>query len=128
APESADAQLMRQLPIAILAMVLCMLPHPRVVGRAAYPLLAFSLALLVFVILPFVPRTIVPRINGATAWINLGVMNFQPSELAKIAFFLALAWYLRYRDSYRTILGLLVPFIIMFVPVGLILKEPDLGQ
>lgn len=125
---SAEKQLQIQFPIALTVMVLCMLPHPRVIGMAAYPLFLFSLALLVFVILPFVPRAIVPRINGATAWINLGLMNFQPSELAKIAFVLSLAWYLRYRESYRSFLGLFVPFVIMFIPVGLILKEPDLGQ
>lgn len=125
---SAEKQLKLQLPIALFAMMLCLLPHPRTIGRFAYPLLGLSLVLLVFLILPGVPRSIVPIRNGAKAWINLGVMSFQPSEAAKIAFVLALAWYLRYRDSYRSILGLLVPFLIMLIPVGLILKEPDLGQ
>lgn len=125
---SAEKQLKLQLPIALLAMVLCMLPRPRAIGRFAYPLLVLSLLLLIFLILPGVPRSIVPIRNGAKAWINLGVMSFQPSEAAKIAFVLALAWYLRYRDSYRSILGLLVPFLIMLIPVGLILKEPDMGQ
>lgn len=124
----AALQFERQLPIALVAMLLCMLPHPRAIGHFAYPLMVLSLAMLVFLILPGVPRSIVPIRNGAKAWVNLGVMMFQPSEMAKIAFVLALAWYLRYRDSYRTFIGLLIPFVLMFIPVGLILKEPDLGQ
>ena len=40
---------------------------------------------------------------------------------------IALAWYLRYRQSYRRLVGLIVPFVITLVPLGLILMEPDLG-
>lgn len=115
------------LPVALVVMTLCMLPHPRLLRRATYPMAMVMLGLLVFVILPFAPRAIVPVINGATSWIDLGPMNFQPAEIAKIVFVLALALYLRYRDSYRTLRGLIVPFLFMFVPVGLLLKQPDLG-
>jgi cell division protein FtsW (lipid II flippase) len=70
----------------------------------------------------------VPERNNARSWFNLQFMLMQPSELAKITFILALAWYLRNRNSYRTLGGLLPPFFIMFIPVILILKEPDLGS
>ncbi len=113
------------LVVALIVMVYCLIPHPRLVGLASYPLMAISLVLLIYVITPGAP--LVPRINGATCWIRLFKFSFQPSELSKIGFVLALAWYLRYRHSYRTLRGLLVPFVIMFVPVALILKEPDLG-
>ncbi len=115
------------LPLALIVLVVFMLPHPKLLGPLAYPGLLFCLLLLVFVLLSFVPRTVVPRINGATSWINLGVMNFQPSEATRVFFVLALAWYLRFRDNHRTLRGLLVPFVIMLIPVGLILKQPDLG-
>jgi cell division protein FtsW (lipid II flippase) len=46
----------------------------------------------------------------------------------KLAFILALADYLSIRDNYRRWSGLLPPFLAMAVPVGLILKEPDLGS
>ena len=69
---------------------------------------------------------ITPRKN-AYRWIFLGPLNFQVSEIAKIVYVLALAWYLRFRTNYRTIAGLFVPFILTLIPVGLILKEPDLG-
>ncbi|MEM9753602.1 MAG: FtsW/RodA/SpoVE family cell cycle protein [Planctomycetota bacterium] len=118
---------MQWVPLALIVMVMFMLPGSRTLGVIAYPGFAVCLLLLVFVILPFVPRGLVPRINGATSWINLGLMNFQPSEAARVFFVLSLAWYLRFRDNHRTLFGLLVPFVIMLVPVALILKQPDLG-
>ena len=126
--EHAQVQYGRWLPIAVGAMLFTLLPSPRWIGHMAYPMMVIALALLVFVILPFVPQAIVPLRNGSRAWINLGFMMFQPSEMAKVAFVLSLAWYLRFRDNHRTLLGLLVPFGFMFVPLLLILKEPDLGS
>ena len=68
-----------------------------------------------------------PPINRAHRWIRLGPVGLQPSELAKVAFVLALARYLMYRDNYRRLRGLLAPLGVTLVPVLLILKEPDLG-
>jgi cell division protein FtsW (lipid II flippase) len=118
----------RNLVIALLALVMMLLPHPRQIGAMAYPLFALALGLLIFVLIPFVPESIVRPVNGARSWINLRVMNFQPSEMAKVTFVLALAWYLRYRANHRTLWGLLPPFLFMLIPVGLIIVEPDLGQ
>lgn len=117
----------RWLVISLMVAAVCVLPHPRWVAASVAPLVVVTLGLLVVVILPWMPRSIVPVRNGATCWVNLRLMMFQPSELAKIVFVLSLASYLRYRSSYRTLRGLLVPFVLMFVPVVLILKEPDLG-
>jgi len=113
--------------ISMVGFAVCLLPHPRQIGLAAPILFAATLALLVLLIAPGVPESIVRPINGARSWINLRVMNVQPSELAKITAVLALAWYLRYRSSHRAVRGLIVPFLIMFVPVMLILRQPDLG-
>lgn len=126
--EAGFAQRQAQwVPIALVGMALCLLPHPRVLGWVSYPLLAGLLVVLVLLLMPFVPRSIVPVRNGATSWVDLGFMSIQPSELTKIAFVMALAWYFRYRSSYRTLKGLVPPFLIMLVTVGLILKQPDLG-
>jgi cell division protein FtsW (lipid II flippase) len=127
-PGHAEVQTSRWLPVALVAMVLMMIPSPRWIGHMAYPVMVAAILLLIFVILPGVPRSIVPVRNGSTAWINLGFMSFQPSEMAKVGFVIALAWYLRFRGNHRSLLGLLIPFAIMFVPVILILKEPDLGS
>jgi cell division protein FtsW (lipid II flippase) len=89
--------------------------------RFAYPLLFVTVLLLVAVL--FLP----PR-NGARRWIPLGLLYFQPSEVAKLAFVMALATYLRFRENFRTLPGLVPPFLIALVPMGLILIEPDLGS
>ncbi len=125
-PLSADQS--RWIVIALLGMVMCVLPHPKQLGVIALPAMIITLALLLLLLIPGIPTWLVRPRNGARSWINLIFMDFQPAEMAKIVFVLALAQYLRRRDSYRTLKGLLVPFAIMFIPVGLILKQPDLGS
>ena len=115
------------LAVGLVACTACALPSPRSWRYIAYPAMVGAIVLLVFVLLPFVPHEIVRPRNGARRWINLMVTDFQPSEAAKIVLVLALANYLRYRKNYRTLMGLLVPFAIMLVPMGFILVEPDLG-
>jgi hypothetical protein len=73
------------LAIGIAAASLTTFFSPRSLRISCWVVLAISVALLVFVLLPFVPRSIVTPRNGARAWINLGAADFQPSELAKIA-------------------------------------------
>ncbi len=68
-----------------------------------------------------------PAVNGSRRWIPLGLLDFQPSEPARLAFILALAHYLMYRDTQRTVRGLIPPFVITVFPLMLILREPDLG-
>src|SRR3972149_7456625 len=86
----------------------------------SFPLFLVSLTLLVAVYF-------MPVKTGAPRWIPLGFADFQPSELMKLAYMMALAHYLMYRNNYRRLFGLVVPFVLTLVPVGLILKEPDLG-
>jgi len=102
-------------------------PHYRWLQRLSVPLLVVVLGMLVFVLIPFVPESIVHPRNGARRWINLRFIDFQPSELAKIAYIVGLASYLRYRKNYRRFVGLFLPFVLTFIPMGLILVEPDLG-
>lgn len=118
----------RWVVISLLGMIACVLPHPRQLSVIAIPALIVTVLLLVLLLVPGIPTWLVRPRNGARSWINLGFMDFQPAEMAKIVFVMALARYLRYRDNYRTFPGLLVPFVIMFIPVGLILKQPDLGS
>lgn len=115
------------LAAGLVAAAVVALPHYGVFRSISYLALAGVVALLVFVLLPFVPDEIVRPRNGARRWINLGVTDFQPSELAKIAFVLALANYLRFRENHRRLFGLFVPFALTMIPMGLILIEPDLG-
>lgn len=126
-PEKATKQT-QWLMIAMGFMVFTWLPHPKTIGYLSFIMFLVTLGLLVFLLIPGVPYWLVPPRNNARSWINLQFMLMQPSELTKITSVLALAWYLRHRDNYRTLAGLLPPFFIMFIPVILILKEPDLGS
>lgn len=111
---------------AVAGAAVCV-PHFRRIGRIAWPIYFGALGLLVFLLIPAVPRWLVTPRNGARAWIDLGPINLQPGEFAKIAYLLALAWYLRYRKNYRRVLGFVPPALITFVPVTLIILQPDLG-
>ena len=113
--------------VGIGAAVLILIPHYRAYGFASWLLLAAAVALLVFLLVPFVPSSIVRARNGARSWIDFGPADFQPSELAKIAYVFVLAWYLRFSRHHRTFRGLLPPAIITAIPVGLITLQPDLG-
>lgn len=66
---------------------------------------------------------------GAQRWINLGVINLQPSELMKIAVVMALARYFHMagREDTRRLLFLIVPALIIALPVLLVMSQPDLG-
>lgn len=66
---------------------------------------------------------------GARRWLDLGPIDFQPSEWMKLAMILILAFYFSRRVP-RDGVGiqeLLIPGLLLVVPVGLILKQPDLG-
>jgi len=91
--------------------------------RFAYPAYFFTVALLMFVLL------VGKVMSGSQRWLSLGPVVFQPSELAKISMVLVLAKFFGDRgdaEEYR-LRDLWQPFILILVPCGLILKEPDLG-
>jgi cell division protein FtsW (lipid II flippase) len=115
------------LGVAVVAAAAVALPHYRFLQRISYPLMGVVLALLVFVLIKSVPESIVRPRNGARRWINLVVTDFQPSEVAKIAYILCLATYLRHRSNYRRLFGLVSLLVLTFIPLGLVLVEPDLG-
>ena len=66
---------------------------------------------------------------GATRWIDLGFFNLQPSEIMKIIIIIILARYFSGRENTRgyTLRELFIPFALVGLPVGLIMKQPDLG-
>lgn len=125
--ESSGRLLLQQMAYSLMVLVVMLLvtiPSYRVLGRFSYAIFAVAIVLLAVVYF-------CTPINNAHRWVRLGPaglqIGFQPSELAKVAFVLALARYLMYRDNYRRLRGLLAPLAITLLPVLLILKEPDLG-
>ncbi|WP_334133873.1 putative lipid II flippase FtsW [Tepidimonas sp.] len=91
----------------------------------AIPLFVLALVLLALVLLPFIGK----GVNGARRWIALGVMNFQPSELAKLATALYAASYMVRRMAVKERFFRAVwPMAVAVGVVGvLLLAEPDMG-
>ena len=65
--------------------------------------------------------------KGAQRWLNLGLFQFQPSELMKIAVPVMTAWYLSEAPLPPRRGRLIIATIIVIVPTLLIAKQPDLG-
>ncbi|WP_395645661.1 rod shape-determining protein RodA [Terricaulis sp.] len=89
----------------------------------SYPLYAGALLLLLAVELVGETRM------GATRWLSIGPVSLQPSELMKLAIVLALARYYHQLDPRKTgtILYTIPAFIMIALPAGLIMHQPDLG-
>jgi cell division protein FtsW len=95
------------------------------IRRATGPLLAISFVLLVAVKLPGIGVTV----NGAKRWLGAGPVQFQPSELMKLALVLYGAKILSERPrSVRTLKGVLNPLVYVFgAAILLVASQPDLG-
>ena len=91
--------------------------------KSAY--LIYAVALIMIVLVTFVGHTGM----GAQRWLNLGVIHIQPSELIKIALVLALARYFAWFNSVELgqFKNYIAPMLMMLVPFGLIVAQPDLG-
>jgi rod shape determining protein RodA len=108
---------------ALILMVAAALVDIRYWFRAAYWVYAIVLVLVVAVDL----RGFVGM--GAQRWIDLGVIQLQPSELMTVAVVLALARYFHSVSSEETgrIRYLILPALTIGLPAALVLKQPDLG-
>ena len=116
--------------VGILAFIAVNLINYRRLGTFSYWLYTLMLILLGVVLLgTFIDLPFVPLINGTHRWIRIhpSLPRIQPSEFCKLAYILALAWYLRYRSNYRSFKALIGPFVLTLLPMILILLEPDLG-
>ncbi len=93
--------------------------------RFSYPLLLLALFLLVAVLVPGVGT----RVGGSTRWIRLGVINFQPGELVKVAFAIYLAYSLTKKKEriQQFSVGFLPHLMVSGVLIVLLLAQPDFG-
>lgn len=66
-------------------------------------------------------------INGSQRWLNIGITQIQPSELAKLAIPLMLAYYFYARPLPPKWYDILLSLVVIFLPAGLVFKQPDLG-
>ena len=102
-----------------IMFVVAQVPPQRLMAFAV-PLYTVGVALLIAVAIFGITK------KGARRWINVG-MVIQPSEILKIAMPLMLAWWFQRREGQLRPLDFVVATLLLGVPVGLIMKQPDLG-
>ena len=107
----------------VVMMISVGLVDIRVIARFAWIGYAGGIALLVLVLLHGNVG------KGAQRWIDIGPLQLQPSELMKIMLVLGLAaWFQRASwERMGNVLFLIPPTLMVLLPVGLILKQPNLG-
>lgn len=112
-----------RLMVGFIFMLVIAMTDIRLWFAMAYPGFIFALILLIGVEFSGV------FVNGSQRWLDLGIARVQPSELMKLAAVLALARFYHDLPSWRVSkpVGILAALIIIFVPVMLILRQPDLG-
>lgn len=114
----------------VALLLVTLVPSYQKIGRYSSVIYGVVLALLLLLVVDryIVDLPMIPVRRNTRRWIDFaGLFSIQPSEFMKPALILVLARYLRYRDSYRRLLGLIAPFLLTVVPMVLILKQPDLG-
>ncbi len=102
-----------------IMFVVAQIPPQRLMAFAV-PMYILGVGLLVAVAIFGITK------KGARRWINLGIV-IQPSEILKIAMPLMLAWWFQKREGQLRPLDFLVAAALLIVPVGLIMRQPDLG-
>ena len=103
----------------VIMFVVAQIPPQRLMALAV-PLYLVGVGLLVAVAVFGVTK------KGARRWLNVGVV-IQPSEILKIAMPLMLAWWFQKREGQLRPLDFVVAVLMLTVPIGLIVRQPDLG-
>ncbi|WP_407670978.1 rod shape-determining protein RodA [Nitrogeniibacter mangrovi] len=119
-PERMQAQLLNTGVALAMMWITARIPASRLLSMAL-PLYLVGVLLLIGVAL-FGEVS-----KGAQRWLHIGVTRIQPSELMKIAMPLMLAWYFQQREGAIGLRDFIVAAVLLAVPVGLIVTQPDLG-
>ncbi|MFM8691427.1 MAG: rod shape-determining protein RodA [Limnohabitans sp.] len=93
---------------------------PQKLMSLAVPLYTLGVVLLIAVALFGITK------KGARRWVNIGIV-IQPSEILKIAMPLMLAWWFQKKEGQIRPLDFAVATVLLALPVGLIMRQPDLG-
>ncbi|MBC5765515.1 rod shape-determining protein RodA [Ramlibacter albus] len=103
----------------MIMFIVAQVPPQRLMSFAI-PLYTVGVALLIAVAVFGITK------KGARRWINVGIV-IQPSEIMKIGMPLMLAWWFQKREGQLRWLDFAVAAVLLALPVGLIMKQPDLG-
>lgn len=109
--------------IGVCGMLVIALIDIRFWQRISY--LAFGAGMVLLVVVEVAGRVGM----GAQRWIDLGFIQLQPSELMKLALIMALARYFNARtmEDMRRLRFLILPALMIAMPVGMVMLQPDLG-
>ena len=102
-----------------IMFVVAQIPPQRLMSMAV-PVYVVGVGLLIAVAIFGITK------KGAQRWLNVGIV-IQPSEILKIAMPLMLAWWFQKREGQLRPLDFMVAGALLMIPVGLIMKQPDLG-
>jgi len=123
--ESNQVNFQKQIIVTVASLVVFLIVYffpMKYFQLLSFPSYVLSILFLVAVLV------IGKTISGSKSWIPLGFLDFQPSEVAKIALVLALANYMSMRNvNINSPRHFLIAVIMVIVPFVLILKQPDLG-
>ena len=112
----------RNMAIALAIMfVVAQIPPQKLMGLAV-PLYVLGVVLLLLILVPGLGVTK----KGATRWLNIGIV-IQPSEILKIAMPMMLAWWFQKREGRLHAPDFAIAGVLLMIPVGLVVKQPDLG-
>jgi rod shape determining protein RodA len=100
-----------------------------VIALTPYQVLVRISPILYFVAVMLLAGVFLTRAShGAQSWIRLGGFSFEPAEFAKLAYILALAWFLRVREKQiQHFTTVLMAWGMTLIPFWLIQKQPALG-
>lgn len=104
---------------AAVLLLVAQVPPQRLM-MLAVPVYAVGVALLVATAVFGITK------KGATRWLDVGIV-VQPSEILKIGMPLMMAWWFQKREGQLRALDFAVGGLILVIPVGLVMKQPDLG-
>jgi len=122
-PEPWAVAHIKRFGMALLVLLVVALIDIRVWLAIAYP--AYAISLLLLVAVDAMGKTGM----GAQRWLDLKLFQLQPSELMKIAVILAMARYYHFLkpENVGKLLWVIPPVLMIVVPVGLVMVQPDLG-
>ncbi len=111
----------RNFAVAFIAMWIVANISPQTLMRIAIPVYIAGLMLLISVALFGEIR------NGARRWLNFGFITIQPSEIMKLGMPLLLAWYFHRKEEGLNWKDYAIAGLILMLPTGLVVRQPDLG-
>jgi rod shape determining protein RodA len=110
-----------RLGLGVVAMLVLAQINANFLRRSAPALYALGIVLLIIVdVTGYIGK-------GAQRWLDLGFMRFQPSELMKLAVPMMCAWFLHERPLPPSVKDLLILSVLVLIPAGLVIIQPDLG-